>query len=78
MPRDPKSEIDTPEPYRRYRVPDPTVPEATVENATDDDDVSNTCGLLFTIVLSLFSVAFYLGIFGLIAWVIASMLGLID
>lgn len=83
MPRDSKSETDTPEGYRRYRVPDPEEMESSVDNSNIDDAQEDaaafdTCGLLFTIGISLFSILFYLAAFGLIAWVIASMLGLID
>ena len=83
MPRDSKNEDGAPEPYRRYRVPDPAVTKPTAENGTVDDiqadgHPADTCGLLLTIGISLFSILFYLAIFGLIAWVIAVMLGLFD
>ena len=83
MPRDSKNENGAPESYRRYRVPDPAVTEPTAENGTVDDaqvdgHPTDICGLLFTIGISLFSILFYLAIFGLIAWVIAVMLGLFD
>jgi len=83
MPRDSKNENGAPEPYRRYRVPDAEATESTVDDAADDDSqavhrAADTCGLLLTIGISLFSILFYLAIFGLIAWVIAVMLGLFD
>ena len=81
MPRDSKNENDTPTSFRRYRVPDPTVTQTSaddtnVEDAKADGHPADTCGLLFTIGISLFSILFYLAAFGLIAWVIAMMLGL--
>lgn len=83
MPRDSKSETDPSEGYRRYRVPDPEEMESSVDNSNVDDaqeDAAafNTCGVLSAIGVSLFGILFYLAIFGVIAWVIASMLGLID
>ena len=83
MPRDSKNENGAPESYRRYRVPDPEEMESSVDNSNVDDvqadgHPADTCGLLFTIGISLFSILFYLAIFGLIAWVIAVMLGLFD
>ena len=83
MPRDSKNETDEPAPYRRYRVPNPAVTEPTTENDTvgdvkADGHPADICGLLITLGISLFSILFYLAIFGLIAWVIAMMLGLVE
>ena len=82
MPRDSNSDPETPEPYRRYRVPDaaeiePAVDNAKVDEGQEDKAPHDVCGFLFAIGISLFSILFYFAIFGLIAWVIAMMLGLI-
>ena len=82
MPRDSKSDAETPLSYRRYRVPDPTVAESPVDTATAAaDDGTGTCDVLLVIALALVSIAFYITmivvIIGLVAWVLASMLGLI-
>ena len=83
MPRDSKNETDEPTAYRRYRVPDPAVTEPNAENDTVDDarvdgHPADICGVIFALGISLFSILFYLAIFGLIAWVIAVMLGLVE
>ena len=83
MPRDSKNDSDSPAPYRRYRVPDPTVEDSSADNSNVDDTQEdagkrNPCGVLFAIGVSFFSILLYLAGFGLIAWMIASMLGMFD
>ena len=83
MRRKPKTELDPSEPYRSYRVldatvPDATVPDATVPDATNDGDKSNIFVAIIMIVLSIASIGFYVGIFAVVALVVAKMFGLID
>ena len=82
MRRKPQTELDPSEPYRSYRVldgssvPDATVPDAT--EATDDGDKSNIFVATIMIVLSIAGIGFYVGIFAVVALVLAKMFGLID
>ena len=78
MRRKPKTELDPSEPYRSYRVLDATVPDATVPDATNDGDKSNVFVAIILIVLSIASIGFYVGIFAVVALVVATMFGLID
>ena len=82
MRRNPKTEVDPPEPYRHYRVPDGSVDDATVPAATADDttadDTRNTCVVVVMIGLSIVSIGFYVAIFAVVALVLAILLGLID
>ena len=77
MRRKPKTEVDPPEPYRHYRVPDGSVDDATVPAATADD-TRNTCVVVVMIGLSIVSIGFYVAIFAVVALVLAILLGLID
>ena len=77
MRRKPKTELDPSEPYRSYRVLDgSSVPDAT--EATDDGDKSNIFVATIMIVLSIAGIGFYVGIFAVVALVLAKMFGLID
>ena len=78
MRRKPKTELDPSEPYRSYRVLDATVPDATVPDATNDGDKSNIFVAIIMIVLSIAGIGFYVGIFAVVALVVAKMFGLID
>ena len=72
MRRKPKTEVDPPEPYRHYRVPDGSVDDATAA------DTHNTCVVVVMIGLSIVSIGFYVAIFAVVALVLAILLGLID
>ena len=79
MRRKPQTELDPSEPYRSYRVLDgSSVPDATVPDATDDGDKSNIFVATIMIVLSIAGIGFYVGIFAVVALVLAKMFGLID
>ncbi len=81
MRRKPKTELDPSEPYRSYRVLDGSVDDATVPDATEatnDGDKSNVFVAIILIVLSIASIGFYVGIFAVVALVVATMFGLID
>ena len=71
MRRKPKTELDPSEPYRSYRVLDGS-------EATNDGDKSNVFVAIILIVLSIASIGFYVGIFAVVALVVATMFGLID
>ena len=73
MRRKPKTEFDPSEPYRSYRVLDGTVPDAT-----DDGDKVDIFVAIIMIVLSIATIGFYVGIFAVVALVLAKMFGLID
>ena len=77
MRRKPKTEFDPSEPYRSYRVLDGTVPDATTD-ATDDGDKVDIFVAIIMIVLSIATIGFYVGIFAVVALVLAKMFGLID
>ena len=82
MRRKPKTELDPSEPYRSYRVLDGSVDDATVPDATtdatDDGGKVDIFVAIIMIALSIATIGFYVGIFAVVALVLAKMFGLID
>ena len=82
MRRKPKTELDPSEPYRHYRVLDGSVDDATVPDATtdatDDGGKVDIFVAIIMIALSIATIGFYVGIFAVVALVLAKMFGLID
>ena len=81
MRRKPKTELDPSEPYRHYRVLDGSVDDATVPDATDATDDGGKVDIFVAIImiaLSIATIGFYVGIFAVVALVLAKMFGLID